>query len=280
MDTPSPVIDLEIDLFASLLRSLSPERRRELVNSAVRSRFVDLLDNHQMKTVGEFFRAVEVEPHWPLFKQLLLSDIVSTRAEEAAEEGVVGRGSARSSSPTDGDSLADAHGMHMALIGASRAGTRLSRVPAGQRTGAKAETLNRAELVSSLQKHGGNISAVARELGKERVQIRRWVKRFGLTSAVAGGTAPAPSLALLPAEPETPAAAGKAAKRPRTKRTGDILDDIVTLVGTQPGLRTEEIQKRLDRPMVLIKSTLAVLRKQNRVRTEGTRRGTRYFAAA
>ncbi len=36
----------------------------------------------------------------------------------------------------------------------------------------------RAELVDLLERHAGNISAVARDMGKERVQIRRWCKRF------------------------------------------------------------------------------------------------------
>jgi len=35
-------------------------------------------------------------------------------------------------------------------------------------------------LVAALRKHGGNVSAAARELGKARVQIRRWCKRYGL----------------------------------------------------------------------------------------------------
>jgi transposase-like protein len=38
----------------------------------------------------------------------------------------------------------------------------------------------RAELVRALGEHRGNVSAVARELGKARVQIRRWCRRFGL----------------------------------------------------------------------------------------------------
>jgi transcriptional regulator of acetoin/glycerol metabolism len=38
----------------------------------------------------------------------------------------------------------------------------------------------RAELVRLLDQHGGNISAVARDLDKARVQIQRWVKRYGL----------------------------------------------------------------------------------------------------
>jgi len=36
----------------------------------------------------------------------------------------------------------------------------------------------RGTLVASLERHRGNVSAVARELGKARVQIRRWCRRF------------------------------------------------------------------------------------------------------
>jgi len=38
----------------------------------------------------------------------------------------------------------------------------------------------REELVLLLRKHRGNITAVAQELGKARMQIQRWVKRFGV----------------------------------------------------------------------------------------------------
>lgn len=38
----------------------------------------------------------------------------------------------------------------------------------------------RQELVDALARHRGNVSAVARELGKARVQIRRWCKRLGI----------------------------------------------------------------------------------------------------
>jgi DNA-binding NtrC family response regulator len=38
----------------------------------------------------------------------------------------------------------------------------------------------RDELVRLLTEHGGNISAVARAMGKARVQIRRWCRRFGI----------------------------------------------------------------------------------------------------
>jgi DNA-binding NtrC family response regulator len=38
----------------------------------------------------------------------------------------------------------------------------------------------RDELKALLAKHDGNVSAVARELGKARMQIQRWIKRYGL----------------------------------------------------------------------------------------------------
>jgi transcriptional regulator of acetoin/glycerol metabolism len=38
----------------------------------------------------------------------------------------------------------------------------------------------RGRLVALLSQHGGNISAVGRDLGKARVQVHRWLRRFGL----------------------------------------------------------------------------------------------------
>ncbi len=51
---------------------------------------------------------------------------------------------------------------------------------AGRRsTGAEDDEL-RVRLSRLLETHAGNVSAVARELGKARVQVRRWCKRFDL----------------------------------------------------------------------------------------------------
>jgi transcriptional regulator of acetoin/glycerol metabolism len=36
------------------------------------------------------------------------------------------------------------------------------------------------ELRAILARHRGNIAAVGRELGKERMQIHRWLKRYGI----------------------------------------------------------------------------------------------------
>jgi transcriptional regulator of acetoin/glycerol metabolism len=38
-----------------------------------------------------------------------------------------------------------------------------------------------SELVELLTRHQGNVSAIARDLGKERIQIHRWLKRHGLS---------------------------------------------------------------------------------------------------
>jgi transcriptional regulator with AAA-type ATPase domain len=40
----------------------------------------------------------------------------------------------------------------------------------------------REQLVASLARHQGNVSQVARELGKARMQVQRWMKRFGIES--------------------------------------------------------------------------------------------------
>ena len=45
------------------------------------------------------------------------------------------------------------------------------------------ELRKREELVTLLQQHGGNISAVARVLGKARPQVQRWMKRYGIDRA-------------------------------------------------------------------------------------------------
>jgi transposase-like protein len=34
-----------------------------------------------------------------------------------------------------------------------------------------------------LREHGGNVAAVARALGKARMQVHRWVKRYDLSLA-------------------------------------------------------------------------------------------------
>jgi transcriptional regulator of acetoin/glycerol metabolism len=38
----------------------------------------------------------------------------------------------------------------------------------------------REQLIAQLRSHGGNVSAVARDMGKARQQVQRWLHRFGL----------------------------------------------------------------------------------------------------
>jgi DNA-binding NtrC family response regulator len=45
-----------------------------------------------------------------------------------------------------------------------------------------------ARLVASIARHGGNLAAVARDFGKDRTQIRRWMKRFGIVRGDDDGT--------------------------------------------------------------------------------------------
>jgi DNA-binding NtrC family response regulator len=41
----------------------------------------------------------------------------------------------------------------------------------------------RDELIAQLRAHGGNVTAVARSMGKARTQVQRWLRRFGLDAA-------------------------------------------------------------------------------------------------
>jgi len=47
-------------------------------------------------------------------------------------------------------------------------------------TAGRSHAPDEAELRALLVRHGGNIAAVGRELGKERMQIHRWLKRYGI----------------------------------------------------------------------------------------------------
>ncbi|MCA9675935.1 MAG: sigma 54-interacting transcriptional regulator [Kofleriaceae bacterium] len=59
---------------------------------------------------------------------------------------------------------------------------RTGRVPGAPKPAAltEADQKQRDALVDVLREHQGNISAVARVMGKDRKQIQRWIKRFGL----------------------------------------------------------------------------------------------------
>ncbi|MEN9579031.1 MAG: hypothetical protein RJA70_2040 [Pseudomonadota bacterium] len=44
------------------------------------------------------------------------------------------------------------------------------------------EAAHRGQLIELLKTHSGNVSAVARETGKARMQIQRWLKRYGINA--------------------------------------------------------------------------------------------------
>ena len=52
--------------------------------------------------------------------------------------------------------------------------------PAPQRSISPADQRQRDELVALLKEHRGNVSSIARAMGKARMQIQRWLKRYGL----------------------------------------------------------------------------------------------------
>jgi transcriptional regulator of acetoin/glycerol metabolism len=59
---------------------------------------------------------------------------------------------------------------------------RSGRPPGAPRPAVLSETDQRVrdQVITALREHQGNVSAVARALDKDRKQIQRWIKRFGL----------------------------------------------------------------------------------------------------
>ncbi len=55
-----------------------------------------------------------------------------------------------------------------------------SSTPAPSSTPARAGLPSEAELRALLAQHRGNVAAVGREFGKERMQVHRWMKRYGI----------------------------------------------------------------------------------------------------
>jgi transcriptional regulator with PAS, ATPase and Fis domain len=84
---------------------------------------------------------------------------------------------ALSSGPAlDFNSLPDPVRDNLRTYGLTADGEKSKVMPRMQRV----EPPSMGELIEMLTRHQGNISAIARELGKERIQIHRWLKRHGL----------------------------------------------------------------------------------------------------
>jgi hypothetical protein len=200
----------EADLITALIQCLSPERRRELLDAAAQSRMLELIDNHQARTVEEFLHAVHSDPHWSVLKDLLVSDVIRSESDGAVET----------------------------------------------KTEAAAGTRN------------------------QRLEDAPLIQLPIVSKAATPKTANEASPAKPPASPKPRTVALAKATSPTRKSTGDILEDIVMAVTLEPGLRSEEVRKRLGKPAVLVKASLRALRKSKRLRTEGERRNTRYFVPA
>ena len=71
-----------------------------------------------------------------------------------------------------------------APIGLAHLPTDLAAAPSGAPAVATTDTdAQRAELEALLEEHGGSVRAIARVVGKDPVQVRRWLRRFGLDAA-------------------------------------------------------------------------------------------------
>lgn len=68
------------------------------------------------------------------------------------------------------------------LIDAQHLPTELGKLPASRPPPplTSDQATQRDELIALLRRHEGNISAVARDLGKARMQVQRWLKRYDL----------------------------------------------------------------------------------------------------
>ncbi|MCE7894296.1 MAG: sigma-54-dependent Fis family transcriptional regulator [Sorangiineae bacterium PRO1] len=64
--------------------------------------------------------------------------------------------------------------------GGSTAPGSLPPPPASYEPPSKSQVPTDAELRALLEQHGGNVAAVGRQLGKARMQVHRWMKRFGI----------------------------------------------------------------------------------------------------
>ncbi len=69
------------------------------------------------------------------------------------------------------------HHLPDAVAKPGRSSTRPSRLLS------KEDELLRAQLADELGRHAGNVSEVARAMGKARMQIQRWLKRFRINAS-------------------------------------------------------------------------------------------------
>jgi DNA-binding NtrC family response regulator len=101
-------------------------------------------------------------------------------------EALIKRWIALSSEPTlDAEHLTDEIKERMKKYGSHRATPAPMTQDAAEPSdsaprGAQGEAPSEQELRALLARHQGNIAAVGRELGKDRVQVHRWMRKYGI----------------------------------------------------------------------------------------------------
>jgi transcriptional regulator with PAS, ATPase and Fis domain len=117
----------------------------------------------------------------------LLSTLFGAAAEDLSLERAAGRALLRYDWPLNIRELEQALRSALTLgegrIGLEHLPAKIAAAGAPAAVGAddaSGDEVLRQELIALLRRHGGNISAVAREMDRARVQVRRWCKRFDL----------------------------------------------------------------------------------------------------
>jgi hypothetical protein len=116
------------------------------------------------------------------------------------------------------------------------------------------------------------------ELAK-RIAIEQIHTAFGVGAKLAlAAPAPRTRKAAAPPVVEKPARRGRA--RRAAGELEELRDKLLAAVAEKPGRRTEELNEALGTETPQIAQLLRRLVSEDRIRTEGARRGTRYFLAS
>lgn len=92
---------------------------------------------------------------------------------------------------------------------------------------------------------------------------------------------PAKQARKAPAKKPAPAKAAPAKRAPKVATPGDgvnAVEKVLLVIRTEPGLRSEQIERLADLPKAAVQAALVGLRKDGRVTVQGKARGTTYAA--
>ena len=120
-----------------------------------------------------------------------------------------------------------------------------------------------------------DLSQLAKRIAIEQIKA---AFQFGAPSLppYSASTASAPSTFAL-TSPATPPAKGRGRRARDNKDVEGLRDKLVAVITEQPGQRTEDLNVALGTETQQIAPVLRKLVAEQHVRTEGARRGTRYF---